>query len=165
MPSCASTGRLDSEWASHLSDTLDDFLREGPRRSVLDMPEVTYISSAGTQVLGRPLREFLASSAATLHILNPSPVRARALRMVGLEDRLLYEEPADIPGHANPFLGDASRESTHTRADWEVPHSATQHGHYEFTPRDSDGGAHLPADRDTGDLLLRHLPAPRTAIG
>ena len=42
-------GRLDREWAEHLSNTLEDLLREGVRSLSLDLSEVTYISSAATR--------------------------------------------------------------------------------------------------------------------
>jgi anti-anti-sigma factor len=132
-------GRLDGEWAEHLSTTLDDLLREGIRTVTLDMQGVTYLSSPGTQVLARRYEGF-AELRGELRIANPSPVVLEALQTIGLEDRLLYKEPVDLPGDANPFLttflGRAS--DVHTRQDWEVPQTATQHGHYEFTPRDRD---------------------------
>jgi len=34
-------GRLDGEWAEHLSGALDDFLRDGMRSVILEMSEVT----------------------------------------------------------------------------------------------------------------------------
>ena len=134
-------GRLDGEWAEHLSATLDDFLREGIRSVVLDMQGVTYLSSPGTQVLAGRYENF-SELRGELHITNPSPMVREALRMVGLEDRLLYEEPADIPIAARTRSSAMMhRENvSHTRADWEVPHTATQHGHYEFTPRDREAG-------------------------
>ena len=46
-------GRLDREWAEHLSSTLDELLRQGVRTLTLDMSQVTYVSSAATKVLTR----------------------------------------------------------------------------------------------------------------
>ncbi|MFI5208867.1 MAG: STAS domain-containing protein [Gemmatimonadales bacterium] len=133
-------GRLDGEWAEHLAALLDDLLREGSRSVILDMQEVTYLSSPGTQVLTRRYESF-AELRGELRILNASPVVLEALRMIGLEDRLLYREPAEIPSDANPFLATfLGGSDSHTRADWEVPHSTSQHGHYEFTPRDREAG-------------------------
>ena len=34
------TGRLDGEWSRHLSDALDELLRDGLRSVVLDMSQV-----------------------------------------------------------------------------------------------------------------------------
>ena len=46
-------GRLDREWAEHLSSTLDELLRQGVRTLTLDLSQVTYVSSAATKVLTR----------------------------------------------------------------------------------------------------------------
>lgn len=46
-------GRLDREWAEHLSSTLDELLRQGVRTLTLDLSHVTYVSSAATKVLTR----------------------------------------------------------------------------------------------------------------
>ena len=44
-------GRLDREWAEQLSDTLEDLLQDGVRSLRIDFSQVTYVSSAATQVL------------------------------------------------------------------------------------------------------------------
>ena len=46
-------GRLDREWAEHLSDTLEDLLQDGVRSLSIDFSRVTYVSSAATRVLAR----------------------------------------------------------------------------------------------------------------
>jgi anti-sigma B factor antagonist len=46
-------GRLDREWAEHLSNALEDLLREGVRSLIIDLSAVTYISSAAIKVLSR----------------------------------------------------------------------------------------------------------------
>jgi len=46
-------GRLDREWAEHLSNTLEDLLRDGVRSVNIDLSRVTYVSSAATKVLTR----------------------------------------------------------------------------------------------------------------
>jgi anti-anti-sigma factor len=46
-------GRLDREWAEQLSGTLERLVQLGVRSLRLDFSQVTYISSAGMQVLGR----------------------------------------------------------------------------------------------------------------
>jgi anti-anti-sigma factor len=46
-------GRLDREWAEHLSHTLEDLLRDGVRSVSIDLSGVTYVSSAATKVLTR----------------------------------------------------------------------------------------------------------------
>ena len=42
-------GRLDREWAEHLSDTLEDLLQDGVRSLSIDFSGVTYVSSAVTK--------------------------------------------------------------------------------------------------------------------
>ena len=46
-------GRLDREWAGHLSATLEELLRDGVRSLRIDLSTVTYISSAAAEVLAR----------------------------------------------------------------------------------------------------------------
>jgi anti-anti-sigma factor len=46
-------GRLDREGAEHLSNTLEDLLRDGVRSLTIDLGTVTYLSSAATKVLTR----------------------------------------------------------------------------------------------------------------
>ena len=46
-------GRLDREWAEHLSDTLEELLQDGVRSLSIDFSGVTYVSSAATRVLAR----------------------------------------------------------------------------------------------------------------
>lgn len=130
------SGRLDGEWADHLSATLEEFLREGTRSVLLDMSEVNYLSSAGTQVLALRYEDFSALRG-ELRIIHPSGVVQDALRLVGLEDRLLWEEPTEIPVAARTRssvlmhrLGDQTRE------DWRVQDVPADRGHYEFTARE-----------------------------
>jgi anti-anti-sigma factor len=51
-------GRLDGESAEQLSETLDRLLRDGRRSVLLDMSEVSYLSSPGIHVLQRAGQEF-----------------------------------------------------------------------------------------------------------
>lgn len=130
------SGRLDGEWADHLSATLEEFLREGRRSVLLDMSEVNYLSSAGTQVLALRYEDF-SGLRGELRVINPSDVVVDAIRLVGLEDRLLWEEPAEIPIAAKTRssvlmhrLGDQTRE------DWRVQELPADKGYYEFTARE-----------------------------
>jgi anti-anti-sigma factor len=130
------SGRLDGEWAENLSATLEEFLREGTRSVRLDMSEVTYLSSAGTQVLALRYEDFSALRG-ELRITSPSTVVRDAIRLVGLEDRLLWEEPAEIPIAARTrtsvFMHGLSDQS---RDDWRVPNVPADQGQYEFTARE-----------------------------
>ena len=54
---------------------------------------------------------------------------------MGLEDRLLWEEPSEVPAAARmraSFM--MHRLSDHTREDWRVQDVSSHHGHYEITP-------------------------------
>ncbi len=50
-------GRLDREWAEHLSDTLERLLQDGVRSLRIDCARVTYVSSAAARVVARWQRE------------------------------------------------------------------------------------------------------------
>lgn len=130
------SGRLDGEWADHLSATLEEFLREGTRSVLLDMSEVTYLSSAGTQVLALRYEDF-SGLRGELRVVKPSGVVLDAIRLVGLEDRLLWEEPAEVPIAARTRSSVLMhRLSDQTREDWKVQELPAERGHYEFTPRE-----------------------------
>ncbi len=130
-------GRLDGEWAEHLAGALDDFLRDGMRSVILDMSEVTYLSSAGTKVLARGYDDF-SSLRGELRIADPSPTVLSAIRMVGLEERLLYASSED-PSLAAPTRSSAlmHRLGDFTREDWRSPLAPHAHGHYEISSRDT----------------------------
>jgi anti-anti-sigma factor len=66
-------GRLDREWAQHLSDTLEDLLQNGVRSLKIDFSQVAYASSAATLVLARWRQElFLLRGEINLISLPPS---------------------------------------------------------------------------------------------
>jgi len=153
-------GRLDGEAADQLSGTLDEFLHEGTRSVLLDMSGVTYISSAGTQVLALRYQDFSALRG-ELRIAHPSAVVLDAIRLVGMEDRLLWEEPSEIPVAARTRSSVLMhRMSDFTREDWRVPDAGATHGHYEISSREA--GAHLTCRLygEAGTLFERNfLPA------
>jgi anti-anti-sigma factor len=129
-------GRLDGEWAEHLAGTLEDFLREGMRSVILEMSEVSYISSAGTKVLARGYEDFSALRG-ELRVSEPSAVVRSALRVIGLEDRLLYELPSEIPMAARTRSSALMhRMGDFTREDWRSPLAPHPNGQYEISTRD-----------------------------
>jgi anti-anti-sigma factor len=75
-------GRLDREWADHLSATLADLLRDGARRVTLDLAGVTYASSAAAIVLGR-WREELTMLRGRLHLTSVVPAVREMLLVSG----------------------------------------------------------------------------------
>ena len=66
-------GRLDREWAEHLSSTLDELLRQGVRTLNIDLSNVTYVSSAATKVLTRWQQE-LSLLRGEVQLTSVSPV-------------------------------------------------------------------------------------------
>jgi anti-anti-sigma factor len=88
-------GRLDGESAEQLSDTLDRLLREGQRNVLLDLEDVTYLSSPGTQVLNRAHQEF-SSVRGELKVGPASAAALEALSLADLKSRLVVEaNPAE----------------------------------------------------------------------
>jgi anti-anti-sigma factor len=79
-------GRLDREWAEHLSNTLEDLLRDGVRSLSLDLSGVTYISSAATRVIARWQQE-LAMLRGEVRLTALSPAVEDALAVLGWDAR------------------------------------------------------------------------------
>src|SRR6476661_6759077 len=88
-------GRLDREWGEHLSDTLDDLLRDGVRALSLDLSEVTYISSAATRVIARWQQE-LAMLRGEVRLTSLSPAVLASLAVLG------WDAGADSGGRPGP---------------------------------------------------------------
>ncbi len=129
------TGRLDGEWAEHLSDILDEVLRDGLRSVVLDLAEVDYISSPGTQMLARRYEDFTALRG-ELRVASPSPVVQRALTAVGMFDKLILS-PDDARATRPRTSGTVHRLSTwFTRDSWRSSTVTTLHGQYETSARE-----------------------------
>ncbi|HUL70962.1 MAG TPA: STAS domain-containing protein [Gemmatimonadales bacterium] len=149
-------GRLDGEWAEHLSGALDEFLRDGMRSVILDMADVTYLSSAGTKVLARGYEDF-SSLRGELRIADPSATVLNALKMVGLDERLLYE-PATDASTVAPTRSSAlmHRMGDFTREDWRSPLAPHANGHYEISSRDP--AARLSCQLYGDPRLLRQHP-------
>src|SRR5262249_31129849 len=102
-------GRLDGYWADHLATALDEVIRGGAYRVVLDLGEVSFISSAGIRVLilsykqlqalrgsltvcqaSRQVHSVLTLSGLTnLQVLEEGPPSARRPSTVGLGKRHL----------------------------------------------------------------------------
>ena len=75
-------GRLDREWAEHLSETLEELLHEGVRTVRLDFSRVTYVSSAATTVLAR-CRQELAALRGEVHLTSLPPAVREVFDIVG----------------------------------------------------------------------------------
>ncbi len=83
-------GRLDNEWASHLSDAIDQAVRQGSHSVVLNLTDVSYMSSAGIGALVRAhkqfqtIRGFFGVGVAPPHV-------AEVIRLTGLTKMLLCD--------------------------------------------------------------------------
>lgn len=83
-------GRLDNEWAGHLTDVIDQAVRQGSHAIVLDLSGVSYLSSAGIGVLVRAqkqlqaIRGFFGVGVAPPHVVE-------VIRLTGLAKMLLCD--------------------------------------------------------------------------
>ena len=87
-------GRLDGYWADHLSQSLEDVVREGARNLRLNLSEVSYLSSAGIRVLVRAHKQ-LGAIQGSFSVSEPSEAVRSTLQLTGLMDLLI---PAVTPG-------------------------------------------------------------------
>ena len=81
-------GRLDSSWADPLALRLEEMIRGGRHQLVLNLSEVTYLSSAGISVLIRFYKQ-LQGIQGSFAIANPSESVKTVLELAGLGDLLL----------------------------------------------------------------------------
>src|SRR6476646_8225593 len=90
-------GRLDREWGGHLSDPLDDLLRDGVRSLDLDLSQVTYISSAATRVIARWQQE-LPMLRGAIRLTSLSPAVREFLASLGWD---AGTDPTGRPGRTS----------------------------------------------------------------
>jgi anti-anti-sigma factor len=86
-------GRLDREWAEHLSNTLEDLLQEGVRTLCIDFTGVTYVSTAATRVLARWQQE-LAVLRGEVQLTSLSPAVRETFAHAGWDAQLETVDPA-----------------------------------------------------------------------
>jgi len=80
-------GRLDASWAGHLDDYLNNLVREGSHRIILNMSEVHYLSSAGIRILVNQYKktQFIGG----LFVLEAMSAQvSEVLEMVGMKGML-----------------------------------------------------------------------------
>lgn len=152
-------GRLDGESAEQLSETLDRLLREGQRSVLLDMGDVTYLSSPGTQVLNRMQQEF-ASLRGELRVGAPSPAVLDALSLAELKSKLVVAGGDSETIH-RMRASTALRAMDLTRDAWRSPISLPFRGSYEVTCRDPGGALACRVY----EKPARAVPFPETAFG
>ncbi|MEP6688842.1 MAG: STAS domain-containing protein [Gemmatimonadales bacterium] len=102
-------GRLDREWAEHLAVTLDDLLHQGVRSLNLDFAEVTYVSSAATEVLGRVHQELVVLRG-EVRLTSLSPAVRNAFDIAGWDPTFALTDLV--------AAGALRRSSWHARADF-----------------------------------------------
>ncbi|HEY4262248.1 MAG TPA: STAS domain-containing protein [Schlesneria sp.] len=83
-------GRLDNEWAEHLSDAIDEAVRQGSHSIVLDLSDVGYMSSAGIGALVRAYKQ-LQSIRGFFGVGIAPPQVAEVIKMTGLSKMLLCD--------------------------------------------------------------------------
>jgi anti-anti-sigma factor len=110
-------GRLDREWAGHLSTTLEELLRDGVRSLRIDLSTITYISSAAAEVLSRWQQE-VAALRGDVALGELSPAVREMLAISGWK-----------PG-AEPVSGTA-RALDLQKSSWHLPAVSASAGSYE----------------------------------
>jgi anti-sigma B factor antagonist len=116
-------GRLDREGAEHLSDSLEDLLRDGVRSLTIDLSTVTYISSAATTVLARWQHE-LAGLRGEVQLTSLPPAVRETLAIAGWD-------PLGATGGPGP--------SDLRLTSWQLPASAAKSGEYQVSSRAPEG--------------------------
>ena len=92
-------GRLDAGACRHLEEALEEALRQGAHRVVLDMEDVPFLSSAGIRTL-LLYEKNLRGLGGGLSLRRPSPFVQEILGMVGLT--ALFAPDAEAPAPEEP---------------------------------------------------------------
>ncbi len=155
-------GRLDREWAEHLSHTLEDLLQHGVRSLSIDFSGVTYVSSAATTVLAR-WRQELALLRGDVQLTSLPPAVREVFAIAGWDARF---DATDARGSG---AIDLRRSSWHASADF------ARSGQYELSSCVPPGAltCHLHGDPDRltrstfgpGDCTVVHLPDSAFGLG
>ena len=114
-------GRLDREWAEHLSYTIENLLHGGVRMVTLDFQGVTYVSSAAAAVLTRWQRE-LALLRGSVQVVSLAPAMRDDLVAAGWD-------PGTDAGGTGGARARELRQST-----WQAAADIAAFGQYELSP-------------------------------
>jgi anti-anti-sigma factor len=117
-------GRLDREGAEHLSNTLEDLLRDGVRSLTLDLGTVTYMSSAATKVLTR-WRQELAGLRGEVQLTSLPAELQKTLAITGWD--------WDAVGRRSAAEVDARYSS------WQLQTTSATIGQYQVSSRVANG--------------------------
>ncbi|MDX2194048.1 MAG: STAS domain-containing protein [Gemmatimonadales bacterium] len=129
-------GRLDAEAAGHLAGQLDEVLAEGLREVLIDLTDVTYLSTPATTLLRRRADDFMELRG-ELRIVAVAPTVLAVLRDAGLGRRLVALEDDAIQDGATSWQPRLSLDQTFDG--WRAPVAGTTRGRYESTPLDEHG--------------------------
>ena len=139
-------GRLDREWAEHLSRTLEELLRDGVRSVAIDLSAVSYVSSAATLVLSRWQQE-LAALRGEVRLTSIPPAIQQTLAIAGWESRL------ELSNGGSGKVPDLRQSS------WHMPAVSATAGQYQ-TSASVPGGALRCRLHGRPELLGDAAPAP-----
>jgi len=120
-------GRLDREWAEHLSNTLEDLLREGDRSVVIDLSSVTYVSSTATEVLAH-WRQEVAALRGEVQLTSISPAVGEMFAIAGWDWRV--DETGGSPAAVADFR----------KSSWQLPALSVTSGQYQTSACAPGGG-------------------------
>lgn len=101
-PELVISGRLDSYWARHVTDAVDELMREGSHHARLNLAKTSYISSAGVRVLVQAFQQF-TTVGGTLAVVEPSPAVRQILELAGLST-MLFARTAEEPVSREPAI-------------------------------------------------------------
>jgi anti-anti-sigma factor len=93
FPELQISGRMDSYWARHVAESIDELMREGAHNVRLNLSKTTYISSAGIRVLVQAFQQ-LAAVGGTLLVVEPSAPVRDILELAGLSAMMSEATPA-----------------------------------------------------------------------
>jgi anti-anti-sigma factor len=157
-------GRLDREGAEHLSQSLEELLRDGVRSVAIDLSTVTYISSAATTVLSR-WRQELAVLRGEVQLTSLPPAVREALAILGWDARF----------EASPGSAAVDGPIDLRLSSWQIPATIARSGEYQMSASVPDGTLrcrlhgrpdwlrHVPLVSDDCDVVA--LPANSFGLG
>jgi len=155
-------GRLDREGAEHLSQSLEELLRDGVRSLAIDLSSVTYISSAATTVLSR-WRQELAVLRGEVQLTSVPPAVRESLAILG------WDAGVEIDAGPGPASMDLRLSS------WQIPATIARSGEYQMSACVPNGTLrcqlrgqpdwvrHVPLGPDDCDVVA--LPANAFGLG
>lgn len=96
------TGRLDGYWSDHLTQQVDEVMRNGTDQLQIDLAGVDYISSAGIQVLLQSFKK-LQKIGGAFSITNPTDHVREILALSGMLEILASNTQNDVTSTSADF--------------------------------------------------------------